>query len=89
MNWELNKILELSKGKVVLLADDERRTYASGDEAIKQLNKEYKAVSIAPEDDALVIKLEENQRVGYDSNSDFVKSYVAQYGREPNMFDGD
>ena len=88
MNWELKRILSLSKGKVVLLIDGERKAFVSGQEAIGQVEDKYRAGAIEAEGDVLVVTMEEDHRGENEADSEFVREYVERFGKEPNMFDG-
>lgn len=88
MNYELKKVLELIHGAVVLTVDGDRKEFASGKDAVDQLSEKYVINSITAENGAVVIALEKDTTIPNDMNADWVKEHVAQYGKEPNPFDG-
>lgn len=89
MNWEMKKVMELVKGKVVCTMDGSDWTaFASGQEALEKLEGKYVITSISAEDSSVVLTLETDTSVPNDMNADWIKSHIEKYGKEPNPFDG-
>ena len=88
MNVKVEEILNVIKGSVTCMIGGERKEFSSGKEALDQINGKYVVSSISANGDSVVITLEEDETIPNDMNADWVKEYIAQFGKEPNPFDG-
>lgn len=88
MNVKVEEILNVIKGSVTCIIGEERKEFSSGKEALDQINGKYFVSSISANGDSVVITLEEDKTIPNDMNADWVKKQIAQFGKEPNPFDG-
>lgn len=88
MNSELEKILSLITGGMVCIVNGDKKIFASGKEALENLDGKYIIKSINAEDNAVFLVLEKDETVANDMNAHWVKEHIEKYGVEPNLFDG-
>lgn len=88
MNSEVKNILNLITGTVTCVLNDNKDTFASGQEAQEKLDGKYIIKAIYAEDNAVFLVLEKDEAIANDMNADWVKEHIEKYGVEPNLFDG-
>lgn len=88
MNVKVEEILNVVKGSVTCIIGEERKEFSSGKEALDQIKEKYVVSSISADGGSVVITLEEDKTIPNDMSADWVKEHVAQFGKEPNPFDG-
>lgn len=88
MNCELKNVLSLIAGNVTCVLNGNKDTFASGKEALENLDGKYIIRSIYAEDNAVFLVLERDEATDNDMNADWVKEHIEKYGVEPSLFDG-
>lgn len=91
MDYALQLILKQINQKFTCLVDGKERSFANGDEAITELQKEHKHYSpagISAKDNVVVIVLRDITEELKTRNEEFVAEHKKQFGYEPNLFDG-
>lgn len=90
MNWRLETVLESIKGAVICEVKGTRTAYESGAAAKEYLKSrlkgKYTVGDVKVEHGDLVIYVIEDTTIQNDMNADWVKEFVAQYGKEPDFF---
>ncbi len=91
MDYALQLILKQINQKFTCLVNGQERSFANGDEAIAELQKEHKHYSpagISAKDNAVVLTLRDITEELKARNEEFVAEHKKQFGYEPNPFDG-
>lgn len=91
MDYALKLILKQINQKIICLVDGEEQSFANGDEAISQLEKEhrhYSPAGISAKDNAVILALRDITEELKTRNEEFISEHKKQFGYEPNLFDG-
>ncbi len=91
MDYALQLILKQINQKFTCLVDGKERSFANGDEAITELQKDHKHYSpagLSAKDNAIVFALRDITEELKTRNEEFVAEHKKQFGYEPNLFDG-
>lgn len=91
MDYALKLILKQINQKIICLIDGEEQSFANGDEAITELEKQHKHYSpagISAKDNAVILALRDITEELKTRNEEFISKHKKQFGFEPNLFDG-
>lgn len=91
MDYALQLILKQINQKFICLVDGEERSFANGDEAIAELEKEHKNYApdeISANEKSVVLVVRDITEDLRTRNEVFIAEHRKQFGYEPNPFDG-
>lgn len=86
MNCQLKTIVECIEGSVVCVLDGTKTEYKNGADLLEGLEGKFVVESITAKDSKVIVTVKPDETIPNDLNADWIKEYVAQYGKEPDFF---